>query len=109
MVGTHKLSILLLLAVGGTTTFTLPLQRLGASVGLVVGQLGFMLGPALLMPLALSRPAGLKVDGSASNRAPQKTRRSGACLLSWLRTVTAFCEFLWRGFNQGWEWDQGAA
>lgn len=58
--GNHlpEVVLLLLLAVGGTTTFTLPLQRLGASVGLVVGQLGFMLAPALLIPLALSRPAG---------------------------------------------------
>ena len=57
--GNHlpEVVLLLLLAVGGTTTFTLPLQRWGAAASLVVGQLGFVLAPALVMPLALSRPA----------------------------------------------------
>lgn len=58
--GNHlpEVVLLMLLAVGGTTTFAIPLQRWGAAVGMLLGQLGFMLVPALVMPLALSRPAG---------------------------------------------------
>jgi membrane protease YdiL (CAAX protease family) len=58
--GNHlpEVALLLLLAVGGTTTFTLPLQHMGMAVGLVVGQLGFILLPSIVMPLALSRPMG---------------------------------------------------
>jgi len=49
--------LLLLIAVGGTTTFTLPLQRWGTGPALLVGQLGFLLAPSLVLSLVLAIPA----------------------------------------------------
>jgi membrane protease YdiL (CAAX protease family) len=46
--------VLMLLAVGGVTTFTMPLMRWGVGGMLVFGQVGFMLTPSLLMPMAVS-------------------------------------------------------